>query len=48
MVGSEHFPGFLSRFLEIDDHEATHQKCCVGLLCIVKGGVVIYLVGLVL
>ena len=44
MVWGEHFPGLGSRFVEDDYHECSHQECGVGLLCIVKTGVVIDLV----
>lgn len=44
MIGSKDLPGLISSFLEVNDHETAHEARGVGLLCIVQGGVVVYLI----
>lgn len=44
MVRSKYLPCIVGALLQVDDHVATHQERCVCLLCVVEGGVVIYLV----
>ena len=44
VVWLEYLPSLLGSLFKVDDHEATHQTCGVGLLGIVHGGIVIDLV----